>query len=91
MAGEQAQVWYSGRVQGVGFRYTALSLARVRGVGGWVRNLADGRVELLARGERRRVEDFLASLESELSRNIRARRIVWSSAANKETDFVIRY
>ena len=42
------QVFYSGRVQGVGFRYTTRQLASGYEVSGWVRNLTDGRVELLA-------------------------------------------
>lgn len=41
------QVIYSGRVQGVGFRYTTKQLATGFDVSGWVKNLADGRVELL--------------------------------------------
>ena len=52
-------VYYSGSVQGVGFRYAAANLARGRGLGGWVRNLRDGRVELVVEGDEGAVERFL--------------------------------
>jgi len=52
------QVFYSGQVQGVGFRYTVKSAARGFEVVGWVRNLADGRVELVAEGTREELEAF---------------------------------
>lgn len=55
-------VYYSGTVQGVGFRATAASIARRHSVRGWVRNLADGRVELLAEGSADAVEAFLADI-----------------------------
>ena len=42
------RVFYTGRVQGVGFRYTVRQLAAGYEVSGWVKNLTDGRVELLA-------------------------------------------
>ena len=60
-------VYYSGRVQGVGFRYTARSVVRGFAVAGFVRNLPDGRVELLAEGEAGQVEAFLAALAEEMS------------------------
>ena len=47
---EQREVYYQGRVQGVGFRYAVRSLARRFAVDGFVRNLSDGRVELVAEG-----------------------------------------
>ena len=44
---EQREIYYSGRVQGIGFRYTARSIAAGRRVTGFVRNLPDGRVHLI--------------------------------------------
>src|SRR5690349_9456324 len=64
-------VYYSGDVQGVGFRATAVSIARRHpGVRGWVRNLADGRVELFADGPTAAVDDFLADLREYMADHI---------------------
>ena len=58
----QARVWLriSGRVQGVGFRYSAMDEARRLGVTGWVRNTHDGAVELLAEGDPERLRGLAA-------------------------------
>ena len=60
-------VRYAGRVQGVGFRYTAQQLAQGFAVAGHVRNLPDGNVELVAEGEAAEVEAFLQALGRRLA------------------------
>lgn len=65
------QVFYEGRVQGVGFRYTARRVASGFDVAGYVRNLPDGRVELVASGDPEEVDGFLEALRaSELAGHI---------------------
>ncbi len=62
------QVLYKGRVQGVGFRYQVKQIAMGYDVAGNVRNLPDGRVELVAAAERDELESFLTAIrESGLS------------------------
>ena len=56
------QVYYSGRVQGVGFRYSVKQIASGYEVIGWVRNLPDGRVELVASGDLPEVEAFIDAI-----------------------------
>ena len=66
------QVFYSGHVQGVGFRYTVRQIAKGFDVTGWVRNLPDGRVELQAAGDADELSAFLdAVANSELRAHIR--------------------
>ena len=68
---ERRRVFFSGRVQGVGFRMTARRLASGFDVGGWVQNLPDGRVELVVQGESGEVRRFLEALRAEFARNLR--------------------
>ena len=55
-------VFYEGRVQGVGFRITVRQVATGFDVTGWIRNLPDGRVELLAAGEPAEIDAFLQAI-----------------------------
>jgi acylphosphatase len=65
------RVYYSGRVQGVGFRYTAQRLAQGYSVAGHVRNLPGGDVELVAEGPPDQVEAFLQAVAGRMVDYIR--------------------
>lgn len=71
-------IFYSGRVQGVGFRYTTKNVAMGYEVTGIVRNMPDGRVELVAEGLKDELEAFqLGIRESGLGSFISNEEIVW--------------
>ena len=81
---------YSGRVQGVGFRYTVKSLVPGYDVLGTIRNLPDGRVEMIAEGEQGELEEFLQAVrDSGLRRNIQDEEIVWEAAEDQFRGFEI--
>ena len=86
------QVFYEGRVQGVGFRYTTKQLAMGFEVTGWVRNLADGRVEMLVAGEDEELEAFLEEMRnSVLGGHIRGEEIAPVDPPDDLQGFAIRY
>lgn len=62
MVSERCVIIFSGRVQGVGFRLTAVQFARHRPLGGTVRNLPDGRVELVLEGDSAEIRGLLADI-----------------------------
>ena len=64
-------VFFTGRVQGVGFRYTALQVAKEFEVAGFVGNLPDGRVHLEAEGRAEEVAAFIVALEERMHGYIR--------------------
>jgi acylphosphatase len=83
-------ITYSGHVQGVGFRYTAKSVAMGFEVTGTVRNLPDGRVELIAEGARDELESFrIAMQDSAVGSVIRHEEVRWSTATGQLQGFQI--
>jgi len=89
---ERLTVHFSGRVQGVGFRATVRHLACGYDVTGTVRNLIDGRVELIAEGARDELKAFLTGIaESELSGFIAKQQETWSPAQGKFKGFAITH
>jgi acylphosphatase len=83
------RVLYSGRVQGVGFRYTAQALAAGYPVAGYVRNLPTGEVELVAEGEDSVVEAFLAAVAQRMAGYI-SKTTVQDAAPTGQRGFRIR-
>lgn len=84
------EIFYSGRVQGVGFRYTARTVATGFEISGTIRNLPDGRVELIAEGAPAELEAFRAALRAEgLAGFIRDEQVAWADAKNEFRGFEI--
>jgi acylphosphatase len=69
------RVSYWGRVQGVGFRYTAYNLAQRHAVAGHVRNMLDGQVELVVEGEAAEVDRFLKALADQMAGFIKGQSV----------------
>ncbi len=84
------RVIYSGRVQGVGFRYTTQQLASNYPVTGYVRNLANGNVELVVEGLLDQTNDFLAALGQHMKDYITNQNITDEPVQNF-SNFSIRY
>ena len=90
MSKKRMQIFFSGMVQGVGFRFTAERLARRFPVTGLVRNLEDGRVEVTAEGEEASLEEFLTAIrESGMKNYIRDVEAHWSASHNSFSRFSI--
>ncbi len=82
--------FYAGRVQGVGFRYSVKTLVMGFEVTGAVRNLPDGRVELIVEGDKAELEAFLQAIrESDVGRFIRQEQTNWFEAKNEFRGFEI--
>ena len=90
MSRPRLHILYTGRVQGVGFRYTTKTVACGFDVTGEVRNLSDGRVELVAEGARPELEEFQKAIQdSEVGRFVRQEEVAWSAAKNEFRGFEI--
>jgi len=84
------QIFYSGRVQGVGFRYTVKALVSGFEVTGIVRNLPDGRVELVAEGAEDELKAFRQAIrESGVEPFIQNEEVQWSEPSNEFRGFEI--
>ncbi|HVS35580.1 MAG TPA: acylphosphatase [Gemmataceae bacterium] len=84
-----SMVYYSGNVQGVGFRATAVEIAKDYPVTGWVKNLSDGRVQLLAEGSADAVDRFLKAVRTHWDPNIEKEEIESQTPTGKYKTFEI--
>ena len=83
-------VLWSGRVQGVGFRYTTLQLAREFDVSGYVQNLPDGRVRVEVEGNAPEVNDFIGAIEERMHGFVRTVERTSQRRAPQFAGFTIR-
>jgi acylphosphatase len=88
---KRIHVFYSGRVQGVGFRFTVEDVALSLGLVGWVKNLRDGTVEVVAEAEETALKKFLEKIKEFFSSYIRDVEITWSEAEGEFNDFSISF
>ena len=89
---KRLQAFFSGRVQGVGFRFTIENLSNNHPITGFVRNLPDGRVEVVAEAEQSELDDFLKAIQkSHLGRYIQNCQVQWSEATDEFKEFEVRF
>ncbi|MGV3754553.1 MAG: acylphosphatase [Verrucomicrobiota bacterium] len=90
MERSRLSIWYAGRVQGVGFRFTTKRVAMGFEVTGTVRNLDDGRVELIVEGAKKELEEFQQAIrEAGLERFIKDETTAWGPATGEFRGFEI--
>ncbi|MHC4430358.1 MAG: acylphosphatase [Planctomycetota bacterium] len=82
---------FSGRVQGVGFRYTAHRMAGRHQLTGYVRNLPNGTVEMLAQGPAHDIDDCIRDIQDSLAGHVRETRSVEVPPDPTYTDFRITF
>ncbi len=84
------RVLYTGRVQGVGFRYMARTVAQGYEIRGFVKNLSDGRVEMMVEGTEEELGFFLQAIQdSGLGACIRGQEATWTVATGQFKGFEI--
>jgi len=84
-------LYYSGKVQGIGFRYTVQDIANQQKIFGWVKNLSDGRVEVSAEAEEDTLMSFLEQVKQHFYRYIQEVSIEWLPSSGEFRDFSIKF
>jgi acylphosphatase len=85
------EITFTGRVQGVGFRFTARRAAGRRQLTGYVRNMPNGSVEMVAQGQPKEVDDCIQDIKEYFSGYIKETKIVKIPVDSGYTDFQITF
>jgi acylphosphatase len=88
---QRREVFYSGNVQGVGFRYTTQHLARRHEVTGFVRNLPDRRVQVVVEGDAAEIRAFLDDVSRTMDHYIRKAEVRETDATGEFGGFEVRF
>lgn len=88
---KRLHVFYSGSVHGVGFRYTAARIASSLSIKGWVRNVEDGRVEVVCEGNESELKEFMQKIADTFENYIRDADIEWGKKSGEFETFDIRF
>ena len=91
MALKRVEVHYAGRVHGVGFRFTTERFAAAYKVVGYVKNLADGRVELVAESEEETLKGFLEAIRQDMGHLVTKYSINWFPPTGEFKRFEVRF
>ena len=91
MSREQRIIHFSGSVQGVGFRYTTHQIAAGYDIGGYVRNLPDGRVECVVEGEPAEIDAFINELKGAMGGYIHRQTQQRAPSSEKLNSFTVKF
>jgi acylphosphatase len=88
---QRKEVYYSGHVQGVGFRYTTRQIARQFDVTGFVRNLPDGQVHLVVEGQSAEIRQFLTEIATTFTGRVTNTREDSGASTDEFSGFEIHF
>lgn len=88
---KRLHVIFRGKVQGVGFRFAARSLAQQLSITGWVKNLSSGEVEIVAEADEHPLKEFLNYIEDHLFGYISDKTVNWQPATDEFKGFEIKF
>jgi len=86
---KRLHIYYDGRVQGVGFRFSAEYIAQELNLTGWVKNLPGGRVELVAEGEEKPLKELIDRIEDRMSSYISNQLVDWEEFKDEFKHFSV--